>query len=91
MRSMSKVLVVVGALALVAGVAIAKPKCPKQCTQEFAATKKSCLTSCKALTDKAAKKACKKSCVADFKASKVACKAAAPTFPACSPSGAFVD
>ena len=91
MRLMRKGVVAIGVLALVASVAIAKPKCPKQCTAEFKATKKTCLTSCKELTDKAAKKACKKACASDFKASKVACKAAAPTFPACSPSGAFVD
>lgn len=88
---MRKILVVVGTLALVAGVAIAKPKCPKQCTQQFAATKKSCLSVCKEQPDRPSKKACRKACISDFHASKVACKAAAPTFPACSPSGAFVD
>jgi len=94
MRVMRKSLVVIGALALagslVAGVAIAKPKCPKQCNQQFVATKKSCLSVCKPLKG-AEKKSCKKACVSTFHASKVACKAAQPTFPACSPSGAFVD
>jgi hypothetical protein len=92
---MRKSLVAIGVLALagslVVGVAIAKPKCPKECSQGFAATKKSCKLVCKDLTDKAAKKACRKACVDDFKASKLACKTAAPTFPACSPSGAFLD
>ncbi len=95
MRLMRKSLVVIGALALAgslaAGVAIAKPKCPKACSQGFVATKKACHMSCKALTDKVARKACKQACIADFHTAKAACKAAQPTFPACSPSGAFVD
>jgi len=95
MRLMRKGLVVMGALALagtlVAGVAIAKPKCPKQCNKQFAQTKKDCVAACRELSDRPSKKACKKACASDLKASKTACKLAQPTFPACSPSGAFVD
>ncbi len=92
---MRKSFMVLGALmlagAVMVGGALAKPACPKQCTQEFASTKKSCLSTCKSVTDKTQRKACKKQCLTDFHDAKTKCKAAKPTFPACSPSGAFVD
>jgi hypothetical protein len=85
---------VIGALALTSGllVAAASAKCPKACKQEFVQTHKSCVQSCKLLSDKAAKKACKKSCATDLKTSKSTCKhATSPTPPGCSPSGAFLE
>jgi hypothetical protein len=67
-------------------------RCPKECKQDFAADLKACKNECKELTDKPAKKQCKRDCVAEKKRRKDKCKAAAaPTFPGCSPSGAFLD
>ena len=71
---------------------MAKPKCPKQCKQQFVSTDKSCKSACKTLGTKAEKKACRKACASTFKSEKTKCKTATdPVFPGCSPSGAFLD
>ncbi len=96
MRQGSIVLAGLMMMALAAGwgaaPALAKPKCPKACKQEFATQLKSCKTSCKSETDKTVKKACRKACVTTNKSEKSICKAATnPVPPSCSPSGAFLD
>jgi hypothetical protein len=80
------------AVALSGSAVMAKSKCPKQCKQQFVSTDKSCKATCKTLSTKAEKKSCKQTCATTFKSEKKACKTATnPTFPGCSPSGAFVD
>jgi hypothetical protein len=66
-------------------------KCPRQCKKEFSTSYKACKNACRSDTG-ATRRACKATCKATFKNAKATCKAAtAPTFPTCSPSGAFVE
>jgi hypothetical protein len=71
--------------------ALAKSGCPRECKKEFSTTYKSCKSACRPDTG-ATRRACKATCKAAFKNAKAKCKTAtAPTFPTCSPSGAFVE
>jgi hypothetical protein len=88
------VLAVVSAAVLSLGAsmpALGKPGCPRECKKEFSTTYKSCKSACR--PDRGAtRRACKATCKAAFKNAKAMCKnATAPTFPTCSPSGAFVE
>jgi len=95
---MKGIVAIVAGAVLAAGITLsgstvfAKPKCPKECKQEFVKNDKSCKADCKGTTPKSAKKACRKACATALKDERTKCKAATdPVFPSCSPSGAFVD
>jgi hypothetical protein len=86
------VVAVVSAALLSLGASMpALAKCPRECKKEFSTTYKSCKSACRPDTG-ATRRACKATCKATFKNAKAKCKTAtAPTFPTCSPSGAFVE
>lgn len=94
---MKGIVAIVGGTVLAVGVALsgstvlAKPRCPKECKQEFVKNDKSCKATCKTVS-KSEKKACRKACATTLKDEKTKCKTATdPVFPTCSPSSAFLD